>query len=97
MMDDDGYEGPASLHAGDTVIEVQVRLAGRFEPITGSYHWYGRVAPSADVEPLLGRRVLLRTPQGGAETTLSDVDPWGRARVEGFGTAPFEVATTLPG
>lgn len=97
MMDDDGYEGPASLHAGDTVIEVQVRLAGRFEPITGSYHWYGRVAPSAGVEALLGRRVLLRTPQGSAETTLSDVDPWGRARVEGFGTAPFEVATTLPG
>jgi hypothetical protein len=28
---------------------------------------------------------------------LSDVDPWGRPRVEGFGPAPFEVLHTVPG
>jgi hypothetical protein len=45
-----------------------------------------------------GRRpVLLRTPQGEAETRLSDVDPWGRPRVDGFGAAPFAVTTTVPG
>jgi hypothetical protein len=27
---------------------------------------------------------------------LSDVDPWGRPRVEGFGAAPFEVLTAVP-
>jgi hypothetical protein len=93
---DDGYDGPARIDSDGTIIAVQVQLTGQFEPITGSYHWYGRVAASADLEPLLGRRVVLRTPQGSAETTLSDVDPWGRPRVAGFGTAPFEVATSLP-
>jgi hypothetical protein len=40
--------------------------------------------------------VRLRTPHAEVETALSDVDPWGRPRVEGFGQAPFEVLTTLP-
>jgi hypothetical protein len=35
------------------------------------------------------REVIVRTPQGEAPTDLSDVDPWGRPRVEGFGTPPF--------
>jgi hypothetical protein len=40
--------------------------------------------------------VRLRTPHGEVETALSDVDPWGRPRVEGFGAAPFEVLTSIP-
>lgn len=95
-MDDDGYEGAATIESGDIVVDVQVRLTGQFEPISGSYHWYGRVGPCTELEPLVGGRVVLRTPHGSAETVLADLDPWGRARVEGFGTAPFEVVTTLP-
>jgi hypothetical protein len=40
--------------------------------------------------------VRLRTPHGEVETALSDVDPWGRPRVEGTGPPPFEVLTSLP-
>jgi hypothetical protein len=40
--------------------------------------------------------VVLRTPRSEVPTTLSDVDPWGRFRVEGFGAAPFPVLDTLP-
>jgi hypothetical protein len=42
------------------------------------------------------RTVVLRTPHAAVETTLSDVDPWGRPRVQGFGAAPFAVLTSLP-
>lgn len=97
--DDDGYDGRAELVDGDRTVPVEVSLRGHFDPITGSYRWYGRVAASPEVTELVAggnRTVVLRTPEGGAvETTLSDVDPWGRPRVEGFGTAPFDVLDTV--
>jgi hypothetical protein len=43
------------------------------------------------------REVGLRTPHREVRTPLADVDPWGRPRVEGFGAAPFEVASTFAG
>ena len=97
--DDDGYDGPAQLiHPGGEVA-VEVTLRGHFDPISGHYNWYGRVAASPEVAQLVGsgaRTVRLRTPHADVETKLSDVDPWGRPRVEGFGPAPFEVLDTLP-
>lgn len=99
IPDEDGYDGAAELVDGDTVVAVTVRLAGHFDPISGSYNWYGRVAASPEVTALVARRpgnVVLRTPYAAVETALSDVDPWGRPRVEGFGAAPFEVLDHLP-
>lgn len=95
---DDGYEGTAELVDGENVIEVEVKLSGHFDPISGSYSWYGRVGASPAVAALVeggSRRVVLRTPFAEVETALSDVDPWGRPRVEGFGSTPFEVLDHL--
>ena len=97
--DGDGYEGSAELLDGDAVVAVEVKLAGHFDPISGAYSWYGRVASSPEVSRLVedgGRTVTLRTPYGEVATALTDVDPWGRPRVAGFGAAPFEVMNTLP-
>jgi hypothetical protein len=99
MTDDDGYTGPAELVDGERTVSVTVRLAGHFEPISGKYGWYGRVDASDEVAELLSRgarQVVLRTPFASVQTTLSDVDPWGRPRVAGFGAAPFEVLDRLP-
>jgi hypothetical protein len=77
---------------------VTVKLRGHFDPISGKYNWYGRVAASPEVAALVeagSRKVRLRTPHAEVETVLSDVDPWGRPRVEGFGNTPFEVMDTL--
>ena len=96
--DDDGYDGPAEIVDGDTVVPVEVTLRGHFDPITGSYSWFGRVTASPEVSELVSagnRKVVLRTPHASVETTLSDIDPWGRPRVEGFGAAPFEVLDTI--
>jgi Domain of unknown function (DUF4873) len=95
----DGYDGPAELLDGTTAVPVVVRLRGHFDPISGKYNWYGRVAASPAVAALVAdgaRRIRLRTPHAEVDTALSDVDPWGRPRVEGFGVAPFEVLTALP-
>lgn len=91
---DDGYDGAAELLDGERAISVVVTLRGQFEPVSGSYRWYGRVAADPEVAAWLVegvRAVTLRTPFGAVETTLSDVDPWGRPRVHGFGAAPFAV------
>jgi hypothetical protein len=96
MDTDDCYTGPASVDIADETVEVSARLAGNFDPISGKYHWYGRVSAQRDLTPFAGKRATLRTPHGAVETTLSDLDPWGRARVEGFGAAPFEVLDRLP-
>jgi hypothetical protein len=97
---EDGYEGPAELLAGQQSVAVTVKLAGHFDPISGKYGWYGRVAAGEAVQGLLRagvREVVLRTPHGDVATALTDVDPWGRPRVAGFGPAPFEVASSVGG
>lgn len=95
---EDGYDGPAELVTGDATVPVQVTLRGQFEPISGRYRWYGRVAASGQVGDLVAsgvRAVVLRTPHGEVQTSLTDVDPWGRPRVEGFGAAPFPLTTSV--
>jgi hypothetical protein len=99
MNDEDGYDGPAELLDGDAVLPVEVTLRGHFDPISGKYSWYGRVAASPELAALVAagaRKLRLRTPHAEVDTALSDVDPWGRPRVEGFGAAPFEVLTSIP-
>lgn len=98
MTADDGYTGLAELIVDDRTVPVGVTLAGHFDPILGSFSWYGRIAASPDVAALVAngaRAVVLRTPHGSVQTTLSDVDPWGRPRVQGVGAPPFEVLDTV--
>jgi hypothetical protein len=84
------YDGPATLLAGDTCEDVEVRLRGHFEPIDGSFHWYGRVSAEGLSERHdNGAAVVVRTPHGQAEAKLSDLDPWGRFRLTGRGRPPF--------
>jgi hypothetical protein len=98
QLHDDGYDGPAELLDDTGAAAVEVTLRGHFDPISGRYTWYGRVAASPKVAALVARgarRVVLRTPHAEAETALTDVDPWGRPRVSGFGPAPFPITDTV--
>jgi hypothetical protein len=89
------YRGEAWICAGDAEaapgVPVTVRLRGRFEPIDGLFHWYGRISadPAIDGRHSSGDTVTLTTPHGRAEGRLSDLDPWGRFRISGTGRPPF--------
>lgn len=96
--DEDDYRGPGTVVADDAELDVEVVLRGHFEPIDGRFHWYGRIGAHEQVSDLAaGRRrtVVLRTPVGEAEGTLSDPDPWNRYRITGLGRPPFEVSFQL--
>lgn len=91
LLDVEGYDGPAELVAGGTVVRVDVRLRGMFQPLDGRYHWHGRVTAADEVDALVESRaaVVLRTPHGEAPARLADRDPWGRYRVTGLSRPPF--------
>ncbi|MGA8116655.1 MAG: DUF4873 domain-containing protein, partial [Actinocatenispora sp.] len=98
--DEDGYRGPVTLSVDGRSVRVDAELRGEFEPISGRYRWYGRLAADDGVAGLAADRardVTVRTPHGEARTTLTDADPWGRYRVSGTGPPPFPVGTAPSG
>lgn len=92
-MTDEGYAGRAAVVLDEQEVDVTVDLRGRFEPLDGTFHWYGRV--DAAGSSLLAERVrsgatvTVRTTDGEATGALSDRDPWGRFRLAGRGRPPF--------
>lgn len=96
--DEDGYRGEATLVIDGAELTVSVTLRGNFEPVDGRYHWYGRIQPHEELSAIVdGRKTTaeLRTPFGTAEGALSDQDTWGRYRISGTSTPPFEVPVSL--
>jgi hypothetical protein len=95
LHEGEGYSGSAHVVVGSDAIEVTVDLRGQFEPLDGTFHWYGRLDPvgSALLEESVrsGSTVAVRTSYGEAAGLLSDRDPWGRFRVAGQGRPPFPV------
>jgi cation diffusion facilitator CzcD-associated flavoprotein CzcO len=95
--DGDGYTGPAQVRLGSARFDVQADLRGRFEPVDGRYHWYGRLERHDGLAAAVtGNRAtgILITPEGSAACELSDPDPWQRYRVTGADGAskpPFGV------
>jgi hypothetical protein len=90
------YAGPAEISTGSTGghgvdgLHVEVTLRGHFEPLDGRFHWYGRIAQDRRLDEVsAGTTVTVTTPGGSAEGRLSDVDPWGRFRINGTGRPPF--------
>jgi hypothetical protein len=93
--DEDGYSGPARLTIGEAAFEVQVELRGRFEPIDGRYHWYGRIARNDPLaERLRGAKALglLQTDQGSGRCEIAEPDTWRRYRITGYSTPPFRLS-----
>ena len=90
--DDDGYRGPARLTIAGVRLEVLVDLRGRFDPIDGRYHWYGRIAAHSELARLMagGRsEAVLEIRDRARPCELSEPDLWDRYRVTGYSTPPF--------
>lgn len=91
-LDADEYAGPATLATDELELAVEVTLRSVFQPIDGRLHWYGRITADDRLaaECRSGSTVRLTTPPGNtAIGKVSDVDPWGRFRIQGTGRPPF--------
>jgi hypothetical protein len=98
MQERDGYEGPATLVAGNWQFTLMVRLGGHFDPLAGRYRWYGRLEASEELTRELGDRprwVRLHTDEGEAEGEVADPDVWHRYRIEGTSMPPFWIPLAL--
>lgn len=95
--DTDDYTGPVVVEIDGVRIAVDARLRGGYQPIDGIYRWYGRLAPSADLDAALGagrRKVEVHTEAGSASAVVGDRDFWGRQRVVGRSRPPYRIAGT---
>lgn len=86
------FTGPATVVVDDAEFSVTVELRGVVQPIDGIYRWYGRVAPSPELDAAVGtgnRPVRVRTAVGEAEAVIGDKDFWNRYRLTGRSRPPF--------
>jgi hypothetical protein len=92
--EDLGYRGPIRVHLGDTIVEVEGQLHGFFQPIDGSYHWYGRLSPDERLSAQVAERgrstIEISVGDGSrAPARLGERNPWGGHRITGTGAPPF--------
>ncbi len=98
-VEDEVYDGPATVRIGDGEHGVRVRLTGHLEPIDGRYHWQGTVF-DAPPDTKLPQPVTLTVGGRTAEARIIERTPWGSYSVVGVGAPPFalddvELAVTV--
>lgn len=84
----DGYQGPATVVHGEQEHAVTVTLAGHFEPIRGTYTWYGRLRGLPETPS--GTSLTVRASGAEAQVVVTEQDLWGNHLVQGVGAPPFE-------
>lgn len=82
----EGYAGAATVAIAEREYPVQVSVTGHFEPISGSYTWYGRIRELPEVP---AGDVVLRIPDGEAQVALTERDLWGNQLFRGVGAPPY--------
>jgi cation diffusion facilitator CzcD-associated flavoprotein CzcO len=99
-VEDEVYDGPATLTHADDRHDVRVRLAGHLDPIDGRYHWQGMILDApAEAGLTASAAVTLAVGDRIAQARITDQTPWGSYSVAGVGAPPFaldEVELAVP-
>ncbi|MGH3677557.1 MAG: DUF4873 domain-containing protein [Mycobacterium sp.] len=89
-VEDEVYDGRATLRIGDDEHLARVRLSGHLDPIDGQYHWQGMVFEVLLDEALKrSQPVTLRVGDRSAEARITERTPQGSYSVVGVGAPPF--------
>ncbi|WP_142386842.1 DUF4873 domain-containing protein [Mycobacterium hubeiense] len=88
-VENEVYDGPASVRIGDDEHSVRVRLTGYLDPIDGRYHWRGTVFEMLPEDVLKQSQPVQLTIDGTAEGRITERTPWGTYSVAGVGAPPF--------
>jgi hypothetical protein len=87
--DEDIYDGPATLAAGDHCEQVRVLLTGHIEPIDGQYHWQGTVFDALPAELVKARTMTVTVGECCAPARITERTPQGTHSIAGVGAPPF--------
>ena len=88
-VQDDLYDGRATVHLGDDGHDVRVRLAGHFDPIDGQYHWQGTILEELSGADRLPRPATVTIGNRSAAARITEQTPQGGYSVVGVGAPPF--------
>ena len=89
-IDDDLYDGAATIRVGDSERLVRVRLSGRLDPIDGRYHWQGTVFDALPDDMLKqSQSVTVAIGDRAAEGRITERTPQGSYSVVGVGAPPY--------
>lgn len=92
-VDDEIYDGPATLTHDGRDYDTRVRLTGHFDPVDGQYHWQGTLYAELTGTKVTGSPVSIRIGEHTAAGRISERTPWGTLSVVGAaGYPPFPLA-----
>src|ERR1700694_1950666 len=89
-LEDQVYDGLATIHIGDDHRGTRVRLTGHLDPIDGRYHWQGTVFDVlGDDVPKGSLSVRITVGDRTTQARITERTPWGSYSIGGVGAPPF--------
>ena len=88
-IEDDVYDGHATVHIGDHGHVVHLRLTGHFDPIDGQYHWQGTVLGQLPEIGKLPQPATVTIDNRSATARITEPTAQGGYSVVGIGSPPF--------
>lgn len=88
-VEDDLYDGRATVHIGDDDRDVRVRLTGHFDPIDGQYHWQGTILDDLPGPGKLPQPATVTIGNRSAAARITERTAQGCYSVGGVGVPPF--------
>lgn len=87
-VDDEVYDGQATLRVADRERSVRVRLSGHIDPIDGRYHWQGTIL-GPQPEGIRPGAVTLTIGEQTADCRITERTQQGGYSVAGVGMPPY--------
>jgi Domain of unknown function (DUF4873) len=88
-VDDDIYDGHATVHLGDDGHDVRIRLTGHIDPLDGQYHWQGTILGQLPGTDKLPQPATVTIGNRSAGARIIELTSQGGYSVAGVGAPPF--------
>jgi len=88
-VEDDVYDGRATVHIGDDDRHARVRLTGHLDPLDGQYHWQGTILERLPGMEKLPQPATVTIGNRSAAARITEYTAQGGYSVVGVGAPPF--------
>ena len=88
-VEDDVYDGRATVHIGEDGHDVRLRLTGHFDPLDGQYHWQGTILEQLPGVERLPQPATVTIANRSAAARVTERTSQDGYSVAGVGAPPF--------